>query len=218
MILSDIASDEQTYIASFLSYPDALNFCCTNQFIRESVLAYILEQNKTLTNCSSGATRLMCAASCRMEDLPKINFITRLGGKKVVSIQDKFGETALHLAVRACSLEVSKILCEVGGQDLVVLKNSLGNSALHDAVNMEDIDMIEVLCQTGRQKAVMLQNNMGVSAIHCAVEIGNVEITYLLCEAGGKEAVSLKNNDGNTPLSLATQYFHAEIAIVLSNI
>mmetsp|Transcript_11036 Transcript_11036/g.13051 ORF Transcript_11036/g.13051 Transcript_11036/m.13051 type:complete len:223 (+) Transcript_11036:102-770(+) len=220
MNLSNLPSDVNSNITTYLSKSDALNFCLGSKVIRQSILGNLVREHRAFFKGDGvdGSTRLMRAACERTVHWPMIRFIVSLIGKRAVLVQDTSGETAIHLAVRAENLEVIQLLCEKGGKDAVMLTNTLGNSALYDAVNMEDMDIIRVLSEFGGRELVMLQNNMGLTAMHKAVEFGNIEITHFLCTIGGKEAASLQNNDGDTPLAVAKDYFHADITVLLDSL
>jgi len=220
MNLSNLPSDVNSNITTYLSKSDALTFTRVSKIIRESILAQLLREHRAFFKGDGvdGSTRLMCAARERTVPWSMIRFIVSLLGKQAVLVQDEYGETAIHLAVRAGNLEVIQLLCEKGGKDAVMLTNSLGNSALYDAVNMEDMDMIQTLAEFGGREVVMLQNNMGLTAMHKAVEFGNIEITHHLCVIGGKEAALLQNNDGDTPLAVAKDCFHADIIVMLDRL
>lgn len=220
MNLAHLPSDVNSTITSYLSQSDALTFTLVSRSIRNGILGNLIREHRAFIKGDGidGSTRLMRAASERSVDWDKIRFIVNLLGKRAVLVQDEFGVTAIHMAVRAGNLEVIQLLCEKGGKEAVLLKNSLGNSALFDAVSMEDMDVVQILCEVGGPDVVMMQNNMGLTAMHNAAEMGNMEITHLLCLVGGKEAACLQNNDGDTPLSLATEGFHSDIVVLLTSL
>lgn len=221
MNLAKLPSDVTTNIMSYLCKTEALKFTLTSHEIREGTLANLIREHRGFYKGDGvdGCTRLMRAASERSFNWNKIRFIVNLLGKRAIVVQDEYGVTAIHRAVRAGNLEVIDLLCEIGGKDAVLLKDSMGNSALYEAVNTEDMDVVERLCKTGGRDLVMLKNNMGMTAIHNSVKLGNFEITYLLCTVdGGIDAASLRNNDGETALSIATDHFHTDIVVLLSSL
>jgi len=218
--LSTLPPDVNTNIMSYLCQTDALNFTLTSRDIRNGTLANLIRKHRAFIRGDGidGSSRLMRAASERCYDETKIRFIVKTLGKRAVVVQSEYGETAIHMAVRATNLEVIEMLCEVGGKDAFLLKNSLGNSALYEAVSVEDVEIAEELCKAGGRDLVMLKNNMGMTALHNAAKIGHYELTHLLCTVGGAEAASLQNNDGDTALSLAMDSFHADIVVLLSSL
>lgn len=220
MNLANLPSDVNSLITSYLSRNDALTFTRVSRIIRDSILANLIREHRAFMKGDGidGSTRLMRAASERSVDWDKIRFIVNTLGRQAVVVQDEFGVTAIHNAVRAGSLEVIRLLCEKGGKEAVLLRNSLGDSALHAAVSMEDMDVVKLLCEVGGKELVMLRNNMGLTAMYNAAEMGNIEIVYHLCVVGGKDAVSLQNKDGDTPLTIANDRFHADIVVLLTSV
>ncbi len=96
-----------------------------------------------------------------------------------VNVQNKNGDTALHLATDNENTEIIKKLIEAGAD--VNVQNKNGDTALHLAIDNKNTEIIKKLIEAGAD--VNVQNKNGDTALHLATDNENTEIIKILIEA-----------------------------------
>ncbi|KIW18057.1 hypothetical protein PV08_02344 [Exophiala spinifera] len=95
--------------------------------------------------------------------------------------RDRWGLTALHLAVRLRSTEeVALVRVLLESEPDLDLRDQDGDTPLHLAASYATVDSIELLLKAGAK--VNIQNNRGKTPLHRAVERGSLRVTQLLLD------------------------------------
>ncbi|KAK4266612.1 hypothetical protein QN277_027504 [Acacia crassicarpa] len=124
----------------------------------------------------------------------------------------KLGDTPLHVASRANSLQVIRVILSLSAQKSVLvdgdeqiitrLVNKYGNTALHEAVCKKNVDGVKLLFFADRCVAHYV-NRKSQSPLYLAVLNGSREIINVLLEAPFPEDKLLSNCQGISPLHAA---------------
>lgn len=187
-------------------------------------------------------TPLMIAASGeKKEDNFILQLLLKSGAK--LNAQNKFGRTALVVAVRAQKLDNVEILCKAGAD--LDIPDEKGHTAVFKALLRDNIKMLKVLkeygadfdrpardsgnvplitaIQTDRLEVVKylieskasleVKNKDGDTALHAAVWEINTDVVYMLCEAGAD--INTLDKDGKTPLENALVQKNINITMTL---
>lgn len=140
--------------------------------------------------------------------LDKMKLLVKKGGKKILSMRDKYDSTLLHLACGANSLPIFKYLVEEV-PSLARKLNRRGETILHsllkklgeDDISLEFIQM--ALDATGR-RLWAAQDEYGNTCLHNYADAFNgqqyINIWKLLVDRCGGDLIKIQNNYGNTVL------------------
>jgi len=142
------------------------------------------------------------------------------------NLKNSQGDTALHLAVKNCSvgLEIVDYLLSAGSD--MSVKNNDGKTALHIAVETNNVEVVRKLLQetskkkkswnlrvlrSGSDSAVYIPDQSGNTALHLAVLKGSIEIVRELLKLDVElKALLIPNNNSDTPLHLAILVDHRD--------
>lgn len=122
------------------------------------------------------------------------SFIAKYGDELSVTAVNKYGETALHIAVIGGQTGIARILLDSGAN--VNAKDHNGWTPLFFSGKRPNKDLVELLIQHGAQ--VNISSNSGWTPVHALAVSDNSELIRLLAKNGGK--VNVGDNDGNTPI------------------
>jgi ankyrin repeat protein len=147
---------------------------------------------------------------------------------KLVCMQGKYGNTALHLAAdEHNSYSMAKLLLEAAGDkacQLVCMKGFIYATALHLAANNNNYPLAKLFLDIAGDKAcqlVFMRTERWPTALHFAANNNNVALAKLLLEAAGDKACQLVcmmlingetamhfaiNNNNETMIQLLKQY------------
>lgn len=133
-----------------------------------------------------------------------LNYLIKLGTTNL-NEANKYGNTALHLAVNKGDFKITKLLLEAKADMKLLNKN--GESVLSIAINKGNVKIVEALLEA--KVDIKLLNN----ALYQAINKGNLAIVEALLKAGAE--VNSRNKNGNYPLHLAAQSGHEDILSAL---
>ncbi|GFO40273.1 ankyrin-3 [Plakobranchus ocellatus] len=122
---------------------------------------------------------------------------------------NRWGNTALHLAVARQKLGVISMLLEAGADSNKV--NLQGNTALHLAVAEQKPGVISMLLEAGADPNKV--NCQGDTALHLAVTAQKLGVISMLLDAGAD--LEVRNSHGFTPLLKAAVIGEQSIIVVL---
>jgi ankyrin repeat protein len=123
-----------------------------------------------------------------------------------VNLVDKYGQTALHLALSNGHLNIARLLIERNAS--VNLVHKYGRTALHLASSKGHLDIARLLIE--HNASVDLVNKYDQTALHLASSNCHLDIARLLIECNA--CVDLVDKDGQTELHLALSKGHLDIA------
>ena len=103
---------------------------------------------------------LLAAKENRQDDVREM-----LDGVITADAQDRYGRTALHMAVETVHIEMVRLLLGQGGANVNISDNE-GMRAIHFAVMKKEPDIIRLLLQKNAE--IKAQNNKGQSAVDLA--------------------------------------------------
>lgn len=118
-----------------------------------------------------------------------------------INTRNKYGETAMHLAVGSGHFEAVQFLNARGFSLVAGDKNN--DEPIFFAARQGNFEILKYLKE---QQGVSLdrQNRPGESCIHVAVRYGHIDIIKYICEAGAN--INLQDKQGDSPLHLAAWY------------
>ncbi|EAX95794.1 ankyrin repeat protein, putative [Trichomonas vaginalis G3] len=126
-----------------------------------------------------------------------------------INEKDKFGETALHVAVRNNCKETAEILISYGAN--VNEKDEYGKTALHYAAENNDKEIVEVLISHGAN--INEKDKNGVKAICIAARHNSGETAEVLISHGAN--INEKDKNGVKAICIAARHNSGETAEVL---
>lgn len=130
-------------------------------------------------------------------DEEKVDVVSSLLAQETdINSEDKWGETALSLAVKLNNVEIFKLLIQAGA--LVNIYEEHAN-LLYFAVRNNRIEMAKLLLDSGADVNVTYAN-YDKTPLHIAVQASNVRMSKLLLDYGA--SVNADSKDG-TPLNIA---------------
>ena len=121
-----------------------------------------------------------------------------------VNIQNKWGETALHMA--ALFEQTDGVRCLVDSGCNVNIQNKWGETALHMAALFEQTDAVRYLAANGCD--VNIPNSSGATALHAAARHGHTD--GVRCLVDGDCNVNIQNKWGETALHMAARHGHTD--------
>ncbi|EHK42517.1 hypothetical protein TRIATDRAFT_203737, partial [Trichoderma atroviride IMI 206040] len=150
---------------------------------------------------SSNRTPLLIAASLGNAEI----FEVLLEQGADLDSQDEEGKTALHLALEAGNLALTKRLIELfKDKSLLDVQDSSGKTSLYQAAYSGMKLVIELLLEAGAD--VNIRSKAGKLPLHEGTD--NHDITLLLAEA--KSDLNAEDEDGWTPLMLCVYWEHLD--------
>jgi len=113
-------------------------------------------------------------------DLVQVLKILLLRGENITQVDDKWGQTALHVAAEDRNLRAAKALIEFKAP--INAQNTYGDTPLHVATHLDSVEGVELLLSRGAD--VDLCNDDGKTALHIAADFGDRDIVQALINAG----------------------------------
>ncbi|MCJ1378529.1 hypothetical protein MMC17_001628 [Xylographa soralifera] len=126
-------------------------------------------------------------------------------------LQNKVGQSALHLAAAYGHDGIVKMLLEEGVG--VTLKDLQGRTALHWAALRGHGTAVRLLLDHGAAIAAMTHE--GSTALHFAATFGHETVVHILLEKGA--GVTAKSQDKRTALHQAARHGHKKVMLLLLN-
>ena len=128
--------------------------------------------------------------------------IVKVGGKELLRVQDKDGDSILHVLAR-CQQKVSSLYWELlANKELVMVKNAKGQTALHLACASDNTSVIDLLLARGGNDLARMQDNEGNTVLHYLKQDGNYFASLkLIIQAGGMNLLHCRNNKQEKPLN-----------------
>ncbi|KAK2053342.1 ankyrin, partial [Colletotrichum caudatum] len=111
-----------------------------------------------------------------------------------INLQNEFGETALHLAVRSGEVEMVHLLLRHGANTSI--QNERGDAAIHVALGELGCPTVQLLLKYDAD--LHLRNHAGDMAVHIASRVENDSILESLVQQGGD--VHAKDKRGMRPI------------------
>lgn len=124
-------------------------------------------------------------------------------------IQDKYGNTPLHIAALKGQIELSKVLLSHGASPDIQDKD--GNTPLHIAAIKGQMELSKLFLS--HRASPDIQSNNGDTPLHITAREGQIELSNLFLSHGASPAI--QNNRGNTPLHSAALKGQLEVSKVL---
>ncbi|XP_074093168.1 NF-kappa-B inhibitor epsilon [Macrotis lagotis] len=136
------------------------------------------------------------------------------------TLQDRHGDTALHLACQYQHLDCARYLLEATSDrgrnqhhhPELQLQNWQGLACLHLATLQRNRQLMELLLQNGVDIDIQ-EGTSGKTALHLAVETQDRALVHFLLRAGAR--VDARMHNGCTPLHLAAGRHLSDIAATL---
>ncbi|KAK2028623.1 ankyrin [Colletotrichum zoysiae] len=122
-----------------------------------------------------------------------------------INLQNEFGETALHLAVRSGEVEMVHLLLRHGANTNI--QDKRGDAAIHVALGESGCPTVQLLLKYDAN--LHLQNHAGDMAIHIASRIENISVLESLIQQGGDINAKDRHLNGMTALHYAAQKSYA---------
>ncbi|MBQ3565302.1 MAG: ankyrin repeat domain-containing protein [Alphaproteobacteria bacterium] len=124
-----------------------------------------------------------------------------------LTIKDRNGDTALHLAMKGNNQVVVDKILEKNPD--VTIQDANGNTPLHLAVGAKNINWVSTMLRLNPD--LTIKNRRGNTPIHVAAGTGNTQILRSLLESVSdpeqkKDLLEIKNDDGQTPLHLVATF------------
>ncbi|EFQ24903.1 uncharacterized protein GLRG_00047 [Colletotrichum graminicola M1.001] len=144
-----------------------------------------------------GDSALHCAARGGIVETAQFLIGDQVGnglGAANVNLENKCGETALHLAIKSEEVGMVELLLRHGANTSI--QNKRGDAAMHIALGTTGCSIVQMLVKYGAD--VHLRNRTGEMAVHIASRIPNVSILESLIQQGGD--INAKDRRGMTPI------------------
>jgi len=116
-------------------------------------------------------------------DIKKVALLLKQQPSLVSSKDEKYGQTALHVAALNNQMDVAKLLIENKAD--VNAKANNGSTPLHLAAGKGNTDVVVLLLASNAD--VNAVDNEGWSPMHSAVLYGHIDVEALLSKNGGKD-------------------------------
>ncbi|KAF4517990.1 hypothetical protein B566_EDAN008826, partial [Ephemera danica] len=170
-------------------------------FGKINVVLYLLSKDCSVTDCNnSGFSALHCAAKNNHIEIMRL-LLHR--DTSLLNMQNKYSQTALHLACMEPNSEAVQILlsydCSVNERDVN------GKTAFHSAARRHFVNTMELLLE--REKSLLnMQTNEGVTPLHLACFDGRTDAVQFLLNHGcsGKDS----DNHGSNAFFFAAERYH----------
>jgi len=104
-----------------------------------------------------------------------------------LELEDNWGQTALHRAVRENRKEAVELLLSLGANPDA--RNERGVSVLHDASLAESFDLAHLLLAQGADVDLMNDHRYPSTTLHTCVQYGRAECIRFLLDNGAKTSI-----------------------------
>ncbi|XP_005178672.1 nuclear factor NF-kappa-B p110 subunit [Musca domestica] len=123
------------------------------------------------------------------------------------NLQDKKGDTAMHIAVREKHTSCLETFLKTNNELKLNLRNDDGFTLLHLAVRDNNYEIASKLIQHDDSLSLVSSSIDGNNALHIVVQQQNLELVKLMLEnhSMGEYLLHACNTAGHTPLDLARQ-------------
>ncbi|CAI4222737.1 unnamed protein product [Auanema sp. JU1783] len=150
---------------------------CVATILDSSVLGLTVDQKD-----KHGVTPLMCAVGVVLP--PAIDVCRLLAQRKMlaVSARNKFGHTALHLAVAAYNISVVKLLVEELKCQVEVRYISKMRTPLHYAAEQDQSEIVQLLLAYGAKNST--KDHFGVTPAHYAAQFSRTCLETIFATTG----------------------------------
>lgn len=139
-----------------------------------------------------------------------LTVVKSLKGQMILSLKDKDGRTALHLAAKIAEVTIAESLLDTLYPDMEPILDAVdqyGNTAVHLATESGDIEMIRLLAEHGAD--LIHTNNTGQLPLHLAAMYGYEKVVDWLLAMGSPVN---SDNSGPSPLHLAAAWGWSAVA------
>ena len=124
-----------------------------------------------------------------------VEHIVKVGGMEFLRVQDKDGDSILHVLARSQKKVSSLYWKLLAKKELVMDQNSKGQTALHLACENNETFAIDLLLAQGGKDLAKMQDNEGNTALHYLKQNGgNFKGLKLILQAGGMDLLHCRNN------------------------
>ncbi|TKS86238.1 Ankyrin repeat domain-containing protein 6 [Collichthys lucidus] len=134
-------------------------------------------------------------------------------GGCAVDLQNRAGNTALHLACQNAHAQTARLLL-LGGSTPDT-KNNMGDTCLHVAARYNNLNLVKILlsslCSVTERNQVQCR---GDTALHVAAALNHKRTVQVLLEAGADGTI--RNNAGKTALDKARDNNNKDVALLLA--
>ncbi|KAG8013681.1 Ankyrin repeat domain-containing protein 6 [Nibea albiflora] len=131
-------------------------------------------------------------------------------GGCAVDLQNRAGNTALHLACQNAHAQTARLLL-LGGSTPDT-KNNMGDTCLHVAARYNNLNLVKILLSS--LCSVTERNQRGDTALHVAAALNHKRTVQVLLEAGADGTI--RNNAGKTALDKARDNNNKDVALLLA--
>ncbi|MBD0391720.1 ankyrin repeat domain-containing protein [Wolbachia endosymbiont of Pentalonia nigronervosa] len=139
-----------------------------------------------------------------------INALLAIEGININAVDNRYGETPLHIAVEIGYENIVKILLKNGADVNAVDKNSV--TPLHLAARGGYVEVVENLLLEGANINAV-DSEYGATPLHIAAESGYINILGILLKKGAD--INAIDKKAETPLHVAARNNHIEVVKVL---
>jgi len=160
---------------------------------------------------SDGNTPLMYIIN-RKSNKDIINFIFENGYDGNINIQNKCGNTCLHIAlIFYRELQIINLILSQNPD--INIQNSSGETPLYKAI--DNNELIILLLSQNPKPNLDLQGYRGMTVLHRAIYKQDIELVTILLEQNPKPNLDIENIDGDTALHLAVYSKNKDLVSLL---
>ena len=135
--------------------------------------------------------------------------LLKLQKKDQIYAPNKFGETALHVAVKKNHLGIVSKFIEYNVN--IKATNNFGETALHLAVKENNLEIVSKLLEA--KPDVNATDNDNLTVLHIAASLGYKDLVELLLNNGAN--IDAQDNGQLTPIQCAMSEEHDKVALLL---